>query len=197
MKTWLKDFMYKGYSIDNYPSTEEVNAIKQQAVTMDVANWLFHDVFTWQWWVLCLLMVVPWFIFAKLVDKKRLSEILFYGLTIMIITITLDEIGSELGFWIYPYKLIGIFSRLTSIDYTTLPVIYMLVYQYFKTWPSFLSASVVLATVCCFVCEPALTAFDMYRLMKWKYYYGFPIYILQAYSARWFTLWVFKITSRS
>jgi hypothetical protein len=34
-------------------------------------NWVHFDLFTWQWWLLLGLTIVPWFIWWKIVDKKN------------------------------------------------------------------------------------------------------------------------------
>ncbi len=41
-------------------------------------DWLKHSVFTIKWWILLGLLVMPWFICYRLVDKKRLQEMFLY-----------------------------------------------------------------------------------------------------------------------
>lgn len=102
----------------NYPSTPELAEMVRLLSKARMDNWLAEGLGTWRWWVLLIMLIVPWFIWYKYVDKKKLHEIVLFGLLIIIADITLDEIGFELSLWYYPVDVIPLFPRLTSIDYT-------------------------------------------------------------------------------
>ncbi len=110
----------------NYPSDEQIVEMTRLLTQARIENFLGQHIGTWKWWVLVILLIAPWFIWYKLVDKKRILEVTLFGVIIMIVTITLDEIGYVLSLWSYPIEVIPILSRLTSIDYTMLPIIFML-----------------------------------------------------------------------
>lgn len=152
---------------------------------MQIQNWLHHDLYTYQFWLLMILLVVPWLIWWKLVDRKRLIEILLYGLIVATVDTILDEIGAQLNLWEYPFDIEPLFPRLISINLAALPVIYMFIYQYFSEWKSFLIATAVMATVLSFIAENILELLGMYELFKWENYYSFPIYIAIAVSLKW------------
>jgi len=119
------------------PDTQQLAEMLKQLTHGRVANWLSEDFGTWRWWVLLVLLTVPWFIWYKTVKKNKLPELTMFGLIVMVFTITLDELGYNMTLWSYPFDVIPIFPRLTSIDYTVVPIIFMLTYQYFPTWKSF------------------------------------------------------------
>ncbi|QDR83462.1 CBO0543 family protein [Sporomusa termitida] len=181
----------------NYLSNEQIAEMMRQLTRARIENFLGQYIGTWRWWVLIILLIVPWFIWYKLVDKKRILEVTLFGVIIMIFTITLDEIGFVLSLWSYPVEVIPILPRLTSIDYTMLPIIFMLVYQYFSTWKSFLRALVVLSTVFSFVAEPIVVYFGFYILIKWLYWYSFPIYIVMGVLSRWIVKTLIDIERKS
>ncbi|MFK7696609.1 CBO0543 family protein [Paenibacillus sp. HJGM_3] len=168
-----------------YPSFEEIKDVNHKLTEMRAQYHRHHDLFTFQWWLLLALLVVPWIIWWKLVDKSRVREILLYGITLAIIIVILDDIGGELGLWSYPYQLIRFIPRLNPVDFSVLPVFHMLVYQYFRSWKSFFVANVIMAFLIAFIAEPIFSWIGIYDLDNWKYFYSFPIYIVIACFVRW------------
>jgi len=150
----------------------------------------------WRWWVLVALMFVPWFMWAKLVDKKKLLELSFFGMIIMVTSITLDELGFELSLWNYPVDIFLIFLRLSSVDYTVIPVVFMLIYQYFSNWKSFFWSLVALSLIFSFVAEPIIVKLGFYVLIKWMYHYSFIIYIIMGLLAKWLTRFFVDVMRR-
>ncbi len=147
-------------------------------------EWLRGEVFTLKWWVLLamfLLMAVLWW---KLANKKRLAELALYTAFIIIFIIVLDELGEELSLWYYTVDLIPWFPPITAVDITCMPLVYMLIYQYCKTWKSFLIATVIMSAVFCFVLEPLFVWVDVYRMLTWKSYYGLPLYVAIAVASK-------------
>lgn len=178
-------------------SVAEIAEMMRQVTHVRVEKWLDKDVGTWRWWILAVLLIAPWFIWYLLVDKKRLPELTLFGTSVMVIIITLDEAGFVLSLWNYPIDVIPIFPRLTSIDYTVLPIIYMLLYQYFSNWKSFFWALLIASTLFAFVAEPLTVYFGFYQLLKWNYLYSFPIYIVLGLFCRWVVRMIFDIARKS
>jgi hypothetical protein len=164
---------------------------------MRIDEWLQEDVFHFRWWFLLGVFAFSIYLWWKLVDKARLPEIaLFTGLA-TIATLVLDECGEELCLWDYPTDILPLFPPLTAVDLASLPMAYSLVYQYFRTWKSFSWATAIMAAIFCFVFEPILAWGDIYQLLKWKYYYGFPIYIAVALLIRWILVTVYTIAKKA
>ncbi|MFJ8247884.1 CBO0543 family protein [Peribacillus asahii] len=55
-------------------------------------------------------------------DKQRVVEILLYGIIIIFITVNLDTFGTQVGFWMYPVKLIPIIPKALPFDASVVPV---------------------------------------------------------------------------
>jgi len=179
-----------------YPSTPELAEMVRLLSKARMDNWLAEELGTWRWWTLFILLIIPWFIWYKYADKKQLHEITLSGAIITIITITLDEFGFVLSLWHYPIDVIPLFPRLTSVDYTIVPIIHMMLYQYFTTWKSFFWAVVATTTVYAFIAEPLLVQLGFYQLLKWNYLYSFPIYIFIGLFSRWIVKKIFEIVKR-
>ena len=159
------------------PSDEELAYALKQLTYARIDNWLTTDFITPGWWLQVFLALLFIYVWWKFTDKKRLLEISFFGLTIMTLSIWLDEAGYEIGLWYYPVDLIPIFPPSTAIDYIMLPVIYSLTYQNCRGWKSFITAIVLISAVFSFICEPLLEKYGFYVLIKWQFYYGFPVYL--------------------
>ncbi|MTI49625.1 CBO0543 family protein [Sporosalibacterium faouarense] len=69
-------------------------------------------------------------VFLKIIDKKRLKELLPIGLMIAVENYTLEIVGLHLGYWEYPLKNPGYpeVSIISSLIY--FPLIAMIYYQY-------------------------------------------------------------------
>lgn len=166
---------------------KEIIKLQQQLTDLEHQYWTDNVIFTFNWWVLLCIFIVPWLIWWKFVDKKRIQEILIYGFFIMVLSSILDDLGVASLLWAYPYQLLQIMDRLNSIDLSVLPIMFMMIYQYFPKWKSFFIAHVLLGFFSAFVAEPILVQMNIYMPLLWKFIYSFPIYILIAIIIKWIT----------
>ncbi|MDR3599864.1 MAG: hypothetical protein P4L49_05180 [Desulfosporosinus sp.] len=161
------------------------NKLLYKQLTLE--HWVKYEVLTWQWWLGIACVIIPLLILWKLIDKKRLFEIMFFGLLINILAIFLDEAGSELVLWNYAIRIIPQIPLLFPVDYIILPTIYMLIYQHYKDWKPFLLASTLGALGLAFVAEPLAVYIKQYQLISWHFIYSFPIYIMLSILAKLIT----------
>ena len=167
------------------PEQAAIVNLQKLLYQMRVSEWINNDIFTFRWWILLLSFVIPWFIWYNLVDKGRLKEMLLYLLSTSGIAILLDETGIALGMWAYPVNLIPILPRLITVNYSTVPIIFVLIYQYFPGWKPFIIANIILSLVFSFILEPILVWMDLYDLVTWKYVYSVPMYLFAAIILKW------------
>jgi len=182
------------FTVSGIPADVE---IQSQLTSIRIDEWLQEDVFHFRWWFLLVLFIVSVFIWWKVVDKKRLHEISLYAVLTTIIILGIDEYGEELTLWDYRTDMLPLFLPLTAIHLAGLPIIYSLIYQYFGTWKSYLWASIIMAAVFSFIFEPILAWGGFYQLLKWKYYYDFPIYTAIAICIRLVIIKIYAYTEKS
>ncbi|GBF33578.1 hypothetical protein DCCM_2681 [Desulfocucumis palustris] len=175
------------------PLFEKEFLVQKRADEILRQGWKKETFLTWEWWLLVALTIFPWLIWWKLVDRRRIFEILTYGIMIMIISEFFDGIGVEFDLWEYHQRLIPLFDILIVYDFSVIPVIYMLVYQFFNTWKSFAVASIIVAGIFAFISEPALMAMGFYEVFNWRHVYSFPIYFSMAMSMRWIMGYLKKV----
>jgi hypothetical protein len=143
-----------------------------------------YTIFSLRWWILVICLILPWFIWYALIDKKRIQEMSVYSLATLILGIMLDEAGATLTFWTYPVNVVPFFPRMITVNYSMVPVIFTLLYQYFPSWKAFIAVNIVLTLVFSFILEPILVWAKLYKLITWKYSYSVPVYFISAISLR-------------
>lgn len=158
--------------------------IQKYLTSLHIDQWLRDGLFHYKWWILILLVLVSLLIWWNRIDKSRLHEICLYAALAAIIAMGIFEWGEELTLWEFPIDIIPIFPPLSSINLIGLPLIYSLAYQHFRTWKGFLWATLLITAVICFVFEPLLAWAGLYQLLKWEYYYSFPVYAAMAVGTK-------------
>jgi hypothetical protein len=123
-------------------------------------------------------------IWIKLVDRKRILEISLFGTLLVGVISILDALGMELGLWGYKYNITPLLPGLLPVNFSVLSVLGMFLYQYFRSWKTFLIALTVLCCLLSFVGEPFMEYIGVYQRYGWKYWYSLPIYIVKPIVIR-------------
>jgi hypothetical protein len=141
--------------------------------------WTQEVVFTYQWWIMIFTLLIPFYLWWKLVDKTRISEISLVGLLVSCIAYILDQIGSSLGFWTYPFTLTPLERDLWAVaDFSVMPFFYMMLYQWFPKWKAYILGLIIFSLFAAFIGEQIFQWLGIYELLKWKHIYSVPPYIL-------------------
>jgi len=170
---------------DTIPSFDEIMEAQNIAIAMQHQHWLHKELFTFQFWLILFMLLVPWILWWKLVDKRRLVEILLYGSLVQTVVTVIDEVGCQLNLWEYPFDIEPLFPRFIPANLTVLPIVFMLLYQFIPRWKPYVIMSTLLASVFSFLMEPLLSWLGIYKLFQWKYIYSFPIYIFLFILFKW------------
>ena len=169
----------------------------KKASEYSIEHWTKYEVNTWRWWLNISLWIIPLIIWWRLVDKKRIFEILFLGSMISLLSIFADIYGSELVTWAYMYRVVPNIPRLIPIDIGVMPVGYMIIYQYFPRWKEYSIAVLILALLYTIVGETLMIYLDLYKLYTWRIIYSFPIYIIFGIIAKLVVNWLIKVKEKA
>ncbi|TCN19759.1 hypothetical protein EV146_11664 [Mesobacillus foraminis] len=180
----------------SFPSFEDVQKARVKFNDIAYKHWVHDDLFTWKWYLLLVLSILPWIVWWIVVDKKRLNEIVLYGSLITIGTYTLDNIGTDLIWWEYPTKLFQMIPPLLPADLSLIPCSMMLIYQWSKNWRSFLLFNFLLSLFCTYIGEPLFIWLDYYELKDWKLIYSLLFYNIGGMLARWLVLKIFSVSEK-
>ncbi|WP_185766666.1 CBO0543 family protein [Niallia circulans] len=167
------------FLIQGMATSSDIMEAKKLLVELTIDHWLYHDLFSIQWWILVSATIIPYFIWWKLVNKKRFYEIFTYGLLCGCFSIVLDIIGTEMLLWSYPDKLLPWIPPLIPADLVMIPITAMLVYQYTNKWQTFIIGTILWAALFSYIFEPLFVEWDMFVLGDyWKHSYSFIGFIL-------------------
>jgi len=148
--------------------------------------WTDNVVFTPSWWVLIAFLIIPWILWYTLVDKKHMLEILLYYFFMSGSFLIFDEIGNTLTLWAYPIKVMPLFPRLMPMCCSLTPVVYSLLYQYFRKWSSFTLANVFASAVLSLIVLPLAAQWSFIVLLNWKYIYSTIIFSIVSSISKLF-----------
>ncbi|MCQ6281064.1 CBO0543 family protein [Bacillus sp. EB600] len=136
-------------------------------------------VFTYQWWIEIFVFIFSLFLWWRFVDKTRLKEISLVGLITAGIAFILDQIGTSLDFWIYPYTLTPLErDEFAPADLSIIPFIYSMIYQRYSTWKKYIIATIIYAFFASYIGENIFQWLGIYKIKKWNHLYSVPLYIL-------------------
>ncbi|GGM40943.1 hypothetical protein GCM10011351_28970 [Paraliobacillus quinghaiensis] len=160
----------------NNPTWQDITNIRENLFQTYLKYWLDNEFFSFNWWVLLtLLFVIPiiWWILA---DKKRIFELLTYGLFVSALATLFDSLFMSMVLFGHKTRLIPILPPLLPY-LTMIPFIYMLIYQWFSTLKSKIIATIILALILAYLAEPILVWMEIYDLQKWTHTYSFAVYL--------------------
>ena len=102
------------------------------------SKWLHQELFSYQWFVIVIMVIIAYVLFFALSDKKRLSELLLFGALFAVFIAVYDSVALFAGLWVYYISVFPFYSNLLMGDITILPLLAMLIYQRAHDWRHFL-----------------------------------------------------------
>lgn len=164
---------------------QEMFEMKNKLFEINYTFWIEHVLFSFNWWFLIIITILPWSIWWRFVDKKRIIEILLMGMLVMITSVFLDVVGTSFLLWDYAYKDIQMIPILIPVDVTIVPIVYMFVYQIFLKWKSYIFSLTVASIVAAFIVEKLIVWMGIYILYRWEHLYSFFIYFAMGIVFKW------------
>ncbi|WP_010093560.1 hypothetical protein [Ornithinibacillus scapharcae] len=90
----------------------------------------YSSIDSWQFWFVLGLLVIPLIILYFAIDRTKLLEILFFGLTIHMLWTYTDILLGSTTLFVHQYFIFPLLPYALSISSSVLPVGFMLIYQY-------------------------------------------------------------------
>ncbi|NOV90728.1 hypothetical protein DE170_003960 [Clostridium acetobutylicum] len=147
-------------------------------VTLKLYNlWSNHMIYTWRWWLQVLIAILPWILWVIIRKKESAGRLLYAGFFTMLIATYTDVLGTTLGLWEYPVKLLPIFPPMAPWDSTVMPVTTMIFLQYKTEINPFLKAFIY-SFFGAYVLEPLAVILKLYKPFGWKHIYSFIVFFV-------------------
>ncbi|MCM3443833.1 CBO0543 family protein [Metabacillus halosaccharovorans] len=179
-----------------FENMDKIRLLEDHIYRLDVRGWLENEFLSWEWWILLFFLVVPWFIWLKLAKRDLLVESYLFGSIIIIITILLDTVGLQFSFWEYPIEFLPVIPRAFPFDVSMVPIAFMLLFNYFRTWKSYSIALLIMALIYAFIGEPFCEWIHLVYYIKWNYLYSFLYYIVVGIGVRALVLTIVSLTKK-
>jgi hypothetical protein len=159
----------------------------RQVVQQVIEVWSSEVLFSWRWWLGVILTIITWLLWIKYHKKESRYRLLTAGFFVATISLSLDAMGVQLGFWSYRYEVIPIIPAYVPYNLALIPVVVMSLIQYKPNF-SPLKKAIIFGLLTAFIGEPLVVYLDIYKPILWRFYYSIPIYIAIYLIAHWLTL---------
>ncbi|MFV2049648.1 CBO0543 family protein [Metabacillus sp. YM-086] len=104
----------------------------------------------------------------------------------MLTSFLLDQIGASLQLWTYPVTTTQLPRDVFDpADLSILPMFYMVIYQYFPKWKSYILGQIFFAFFAAYIGGNIYQWLGIYKILKWKHIHSVPIYILMGIAVKW------------
>jgi hypothetical protein len=150
-------------------------------------HWLKEILWTWQWWLGVGLSIIPWVLWWKFHREENTYRLLGAGFFVMIVALSLDAIGIQLGLWSYHYEVLPFIPAYLPWDLVIMPVVILSLIE-IKPSVSALLKAMIFGLGTSFVGESITRWLDLYEPNHWNTLYSLPIYIVIYLIAHWLTL---------
>ncbi|MDD9270236.1 CBO0543 family protein [Paenibacillus sp. GCM10023248] len=149
--------------------------------------WQEYVLFSGLWWLGVFLSIIPWIVWFLVRNKHSTDRILYAGFFVMVISLILDILGDQLGFWHYRFNVIPVLPTYFPWDVTLMPITIMFLIQVKPRANPYLKA-ILFALLTSYVAEPFITWLMIYEPLIWRFSYSVPIqfiiYLFANYISR-------------
>jgi len=128
-------------------------------------RWSTQEIFSFAWFFNIAFMVILYVIWAMVVDKQKLRELLLFGSFVAVSATFIDIVAVSIGLWEYKVRLFPINPAPFPFDFTVVPILNMLVLQYTSSWRNYLIGS-LLASSDFFFCYYSNICFNWYYTLS-------------------------------
>ncbi|WEG13332.1 hypothetical protein PU629_02915 [Pullulanibacillus sp. KACC 23026] len=147
-----------------------------------VASWKAEVLYTWQWWLGMSLTLIPWIFWIIVRKKDSTGRLLYVGVFVSLVSVTLDNIGVQLSLWDYVKPVTPAIPSYLPYDFSLMPVTIMLLIQFTYKVNHWL-IGLIYALITSFIGEPIFKWMGIYDPVNWKHIYSVPFYLLIYVSA--------------
>jgi hypothetical protein len=162
--------------------SSEVPELMQRIIDL----WSKEVLFTWRWWFGFVLTILTWLFWYKTHKKESRYRLLTAGFFVMVVSVSFDSIGVQLGFWSYRFEVLPLIPAYLPYDVALMPVVVMSLIQ-FKPNSSPYLKGILFGLLTAYIGEPIIVWLKIYKPIIWHFYYSIPIYFTIFLIAHWLT----------
>jgi|SRR5690625_1527737 len=161
---------------------DHIVTTRKEATQMLLEYWhLYSNMGTWQFWAIFIFtLMLPLVVLYFTIDRKKIFHIGFFGLNINFWLTLAGEIGVGHGWWDYPHLNIPFIPIGFTILSSSIPVIFMLVYQWtLNQNKNFYIYALLASIITAFTFAPLMVYLNFFRLIgETNYFHIMLLYII-------------------
>jgi MFS family permease len=170
----------------------DIYEIGRLSANISYQHWISKELFSFGWLVTAGALIVTYGMWFKLVDKRRIKDLLLLGSLCSVAFAVIDTVlVGFLGLWSFKIRLFPFDPPLFIVGLTMGPIMYMLVFQYTSSWRSFFLWNAIGCAVIVFGILPLYSLLGIFQLYKWNWFFHFLLFFSVGTVARgllyWFT----------
>ncbi|MDF2635526.1 MAG: hypothetical protein K0R78_2400 [Pelosinus sp.] len=157
-------------------------------------HWISNEFLSFSWFFAVGMLAVFYTVWFKLVDKRKLGQLLLLG-TLSSVGFIIGEIVllSTLGLAEYKIRVLPLTPPLFLVSVTIAPILFMLIQQFTTSWKSYVLWVLIGMGALAFGLIPLYSLIGILQLYKWNYFYQFLLMITNGIIARGLLLLVISI----
>lgn len=160
-------------------------------------HWVSEEVLSFAWFFNIAFLLVFYVVWIKLVDKRRLRDLLLFGSLIAVVATFLDIVAVTIGLWEYKVRLFPLGTAPFPFDFTIIPILYMLVLQYTSTWRSYLTGSLLASSLIAFAIIPVYVLLGKEQYHNFNYFYMFILIFVVTTIIKAIYNWIANIEHKN
>lgn len=176
---------------------ETIHQLRLQLWNISYADYINQGLLSYQWWGIVALLIISYTIWWKLVDKTRMIEILLFGSFATVMSTLFDLWGISAARWQYNIGLLPFQLAPFPFDYSVVPILLMLSYQYSSNWLTYIINSSLSSAIISFVIGPLFRYYGIMIYFDWNFIYFFLANLAIAAIARIAILLILSIVKSS
>lgn len=139
-------------------------------------TWRHEVVFSWRWWLVLALTVLPWVGVFLFLPRRKRNQYLISSFIAMLMSSLFDMAGLTADLWRYYVNLVPILGGFLPWNLSVIPG---LLIAFYELWPrvSQLVKGLVFSVFCAFVGEPLTELLGLTNHHRWKHVYSVPLYL--------------------
>jgi hypothetical protein len=168
--------------------------ISRQLAYLGYQRWITMELFSTGWFIMVGVLVVIYTVWLKLVDKRRLRDLLLLGSLIAVgFTVADTFLIGNWGVSSYNVSLFPGRPPLFVLSLTVGPIMFMLIQQYTTSWKEYLTWTAIGSAAIAFGLMPFYVWVGILQFYKWNYIYHFFLTFTAGTIGRAILLWIINI----
>lgn len=160
-------------------------------------RWLSIEIGSFGWFFNIVFLLVVYIIWIRIVDKRRIKELLLFGALISVFAGFIDLVAISTGLWEYKIRLVPINPATFPFDYTIVPIMSMTALQFTSSKRGYFLAATAISAIFSFIISPIYNALGIKEYHNFSYFYMFVLVLSVTTMTKYIYDWISSVQKRN